>query len=334
MYSQVPGEHVDPPGNDYKHDYPPSADVQSGVGAPTEPVASSADIGADEDVAAAAPLPEETTPASARRLTPVMSLLAEIARAMQVAADQERDRIAVSVSEDEATQIEKIRLRAAAEADELEKHAEEDVILIDAWREDQMRRIREDADRQIDDRRSRLEESLTHHGSLIEAEIQSVQVAVKDYRASLDAFFGRLSEERQPSAIARLAGTLPDPPDLQEVRADARSGAMKDLEQRSAADGAHPAAQNIATGEDGSEPARDLVGVMEPRVTERSAGVGQTEAVPSAHFAAPPPWSRTRSDIGSTEAPPDDLPSEGNVAVRLIRSLTGRTSQADGSGDR
>ena len=68
------------------------------------------------------------------------------------------------------------------------------------------------------------------HGSLIEAEIQSVHVAVQDYRDSLGAFFGRLADEPDPSGIARLAGTLPEPPDLDGARADARSKAMKAIE--------------------------------------------------------------------------------------------------------
>ena len=63
-----------------------------------------------------------------------------------------------------------------------------------------------------------------------------MHVAVQDYRDSLGAFFGRLAEERDASAIARLAGTLPVPPNLDEVRADARVLAMQALEQEAAAE--------------------------------------------------------------------------------------------------
>jgi hypothetical protein len=345
MYSQAQGKSVDPPGNDDEHDDPASADLESDAGAPNEPAALAADIAPPGHGATAeALLAEDTAPPAIPRPTPVMSLLAEIARAMQVAADQERDRIAVSIGEDEVAQIEKIHLRAAAESDELKKHADEDVSLVDAWREDQIQRIRDDADRQIADRRTRLDESLTHHGSLIETEVQSVQLAVQDYRASLDAFFGRLSEEKEPSAIARLAGTLPDPPDLHEVRADARSGAMKELEQRSAADTADHPAEQPATGEDSSELGKEPVGVMEPGVMEPgvmepgvmdlSGGFGQRDAsVPSVRFAGPPVWIGAAPETDSTASPPEDPPSEENVAVRLIRTLTGRTSTTNGDGD-
>jgi hypothetical protein len=338
MYSQVQGGTVDPPGND-EHDDPLSTGVESGAGAPNLPAASAADVAAPEQVATAEAPANDTAPPAISRPAPVVSLMAEIARAMQIAANRERRRIDLTVGEDEAAQIEKVHLRAAAESDELKKHAEEDVSLVDAWREDQIQRIREDADCQIDDRRRRLEESLTHHGSLIEAETQSVRLAVRDYRASLDAFFGRLSEEREPSAIARLAGTLPDPPDLHEVRADARTSAMKELERRSEADGADPAAEGPATGDDIAKLGREPVGVMEPGVMEPdvmeySAAFGQAdESAPSTHFAGPPTWIRTRSEIVSTASPPERLPSSENVAMRLIRSLTGRSSPTDGHGD-
>jgi len=334
MYSQVQGGTVvDPPGNS-EHDDPPSTDVESGAGAPSGRAALAAEIAGPGEVATAEAPAGEAAPPAISRPAPVASLMAEIARAMQVAANRERRRIDLSVGEEEAAQIEKVHLRAAAESDELKKHAEEDVSLVDTWREDQIQRIREDADRQIDDRRRRLEESLTHHGSLIETETQSVQLAVQEYRASLDAFFGRLSEEREPSAIARLAGTLPDPPDLNEVRADARSGAMNELEQRSEADGADPTAESFAAGEDSSKLGKEPVGVMEPAVMEHSAAFGQTDAsVPSAHFAGAPSWIETRSEMNSTESPHEPPPSESNVAVRLIRSLTSRSSPTDGHGD-
>jgi hypothetical protein len=331
MYSHVQDGIGGPPANDDEHSDPSSGDVEAEASAPIGPPSRAAVIGAPEDVATVEPpLAQETAPPVVPRPTHVSTLLSEIARAMQVAAQQERERIVASVGEDETAQIEKIDLRAAAESDELKRCAEEDVRLVNAWREDQIQRLRQDAERQIDDRRSRLGESLTHHGSLIQTEMQSVQVAVQGYRASLDAFFDRLSQERDPSTIARLAGTLPDPPDLHEARADARSDAMKELQRRSAAESRDLPAEALAAGETSSELGREPVGVMDPGVVEQSAGTfGPTNlpvdaSVPSAHFAGQPSWMGTRSESVSTQSPPESHPSEENVAVRLIRSLTGR----------
>jgi len=327
MYSHLQGEIVGPPGDTDEQDGDSSDDVgvdaAASIGLPASAVADGAP---EEDAPAEAPLAEAAAPTVVPRPTHVSSLLSEIARAMQVAAEQERERIDVSVGEEETAQIEKIHVRAAAESDELKKQAEEDVRLVDAWREDQIQRVREDADRQIDDRRGRLEQSLTHHGSLIQAEVQSVEVAVQGYRASLGAFFGRLSEEKDPSAIARLAGTLPDPPDLQELRADARSGAMKEIEQNSAAETSDPTAESLATGEGSSEVGAEPVGVMDPALVEQSAATfSRTYLVTDASVP---------SELFSTESPHEALPPEENVAVRLIRSLTSRTSPTESPEDR
>ena len=166
---------------------------------------------------------EDKPPETATRATPVSSLLREIARAMQTAAKRERDRIDAGMGVEETAQVEKIQARAAEEAAALRTGADDDVASVNAWYEDEIRRIREEADRRIADRRQRLELSITQHGSLIAAETESVHRAIQDYRASLGDFFGRLADEQDPSAIARLAGTLPEQPDIDAARADARS---------------------------------------------------------------------------------------------------------------
>ena len=172
---------------------------------------------------------------------------------MQAAAERERERIDAGMGEVETIQVAKIQTRAGEEVAALRKGADDDVELVNGWREAEMRRIQEAADRRIEERRGRLEQSITQHGSLIEAEIQSVHVAVQDYRDSLGAFFGRLAEERDPSAIARLAGTLPESPDLDEARADARSNAMLAIgtvrrwQRRPAAGRARRVARPLAT---------------------------------------------------------------------------------------
>jgi hypothetical protein len=255
--------------------------------------------GATDEASAETPTADDAVPAAIRRPTSLESLKAEIARAMQVAADRERERIDASVGEDETAQVEKILARAAAEAAELSKHADEDVSVVNAWYKDEVKRIRAEADRRIDDRRNGLEQSLTIHGSLIEAETESVHLAVEGYRGSLGAFFGRMAEERDPSAIARLAGDLPTPPDLDAVRAEARSSAMQALEQRAESDTPRHAAGASSTDGTGSASLdREPVAVMDPDA------VGGTDAAISAAVLATAP----------TEAPADAAQDEANAA--------------------
>jgi hypothetical protein len=270
--------------------------------------------------------------AVARRPSSLASLKAEIARAMQVAADRERERIEAGVGAEETAQVEKIVGRAAAEAAELSKHADEDVSLVDAWYRDEVKRIRAEADRRIEDRRTTLEQSLTHHGSLIEAEIESVHAAVLDYRGSLGAFFGRLAEEKEPSAIARLAGDLPDPPDLDDVRAEARSASMQALEHGSA-ETPDPTDKSAANGNGRVGPDRELVPVMEQRSVKENAGsLNGTSVVATAEpaesmLAADEPWLQASSaDAAETTESPTEAAPQPGVATRLLRALKSRTT--------
>ena len=304
-------------------------------------------VGPGTDGDAAASIADDTAPAVARRPTPLDMLKAEIARAMQAAADRERERIDAGVGEDESAQVEKILARAAAEAAELSKHADEDVDLVNAWYKDEVKRIRAEADRQIDERRTGLEQSLAHHGSLIDAEIESVHVAVQGYRSSLGAFFGRMAEEKDPSAIARLAGDLPDPPDLDEVRAEARSGAMQALEADATpepAEAPEPAETPVASSSNGNGNgrtgvAREPVPVMDAGTDSQHDGASNATAIvaaaatPSAADGDEPASTDERSDIVVTASPPEAGAPLGNVAVRLIRAVTNRTSSSGASED-
>lgn len=230
---------------------------------------------------------EDKPPEAATRPTPVSSLLREIARAMQTAAKRERDRIDAGMGVEETAQVEKIQARAAEEAAALRTGADDDVASVNAWYEDEIRRIREEADRRIADRRQGLELSITQHASLIAAETESVHRAIQDYRASLGDFFGRLADEQDPSAIARLAGTLPEQPDIDAARADARSKAMHALEVATAAEPPAPSdGPPPGGGGGGPVPIDELVPVMDPAAVENGVSAGGAPSAPAAPTAS------------------------------------------------
>jgi hypothetical protein len=320
MYSDLDSGPAGPPGDHEQNNRPPgdvgAEAAAAGIGSPVWAIGGG--VPEELNVAPAkAPLGEGNAPAVVPGPTHVSSLLSDIARAMQVVAAQERERIEASVAEETTAQIEKIHSRAAAEADELKRHADEEVSLVKTWREDQIQRIREDADRQIGDCRRRLEQSLTYHDSLIQTEIERVRVAVRGYRDSLSAYFGRLSREPDPSAIARQAGMLPKPPDLDSIRADARSSAMKELEQRSAAQTGHRTAGSLATDDGISGLHREPVGVMDPGAAEQGGDTFSRTtlpidmSVPSAPSASQPSGIPTGSEVVTAASPPEALPSPG-----------------------
>jgi hypothetical protein len=294
------------------------------------------------DIATAA---EDAAPAVIHRPSSLAVLKAEIARAMQVAADRERERIDAGMGEEETAQVEKIFARASAEAAELSRQADEDVSVVNAWYKDEVRRIRAEADRQIDDRRAGLELSLTHHGSLIEAEIDSVHIAVQGYRGSLNAFFRRLAEERDPSAIARLAGDLPDPPDLDDIRAEARSAAMQALEQGSAetAEILEPIDASATDGDGRNGHGRDLVPVMDRDVADGQTGsLSGTAIVPTAAVATvdaeasqdEPTPAAEPSEAHAAGTPTEVSASAETVGSRLVRAFTRLTSPSGAAEDR
>ena len=152
--------------------------------------------------------------------------LSELASAMRATAERERETIAARVAEDASVHIEKVRSRAAIETEELRRLAEEDVQHIEEWSAAEMDRIRAEADQKIEDRRASLDDYLRQHDAIIDTEIEGVDAAVKGYGETLDTFFAELSEAGDPATIVARAEALPAPPDLDQVRAAARSSAV------------------------------------------------------------------------------------------------------------
>ena len=154
---------------------------------------------------------------------------------MQAAAAQERERIHAGMGEEEATRSRRSASGRRPSWPRSSRARTTTCVGSKSWCDEQIRQIRVEASRRIEARGRELELSVSQHGSLIESEEQSVHGAVAGYRESLDEFFARLAEEDEPSAIAGLAGTLPDAPDLDAVRADARTSAMKAIEEQESA---------------------------------------------------------------------------------------------------
>jgi hypothetical protein len=158
--------------------------------------------------------------------------LAELAVAMRATAEKERERIAGKVADDATAHVEKVRARAAIETDELKRLAEEDVHHIEEWSAAEVERIRSEADKKIVDRRSSLEEYLKQHDTIIDTEIEGVNAAVQEYNTTLDRYFEELASSDDPASIVARAEALPAPPDLDEVRAQARARAVSQLAER------------------------------------------------------------------------------------------------------
>lgn len=275
------------------------------------------------------------------------AFLAELARAMQAAAERERERIDEVVTKEAAEQVEKSRSRAAAETEELRRLAEEDVARIKEWSTTEIERIRRDADRRTDERRKNLEVYLAKHESIIATEIDGVDTAIRGYRASLDRFFDEFTSSTDPADIARRAGSLPTPPDLDEVRANARVNAIAELANAPDDAAAGPATDehalvvdapgssaDDAASDEPSSSAETGMGVMDPDAVGRldtladPSGELDVAAVPTS--ATPPPADALYVEAEeSVVVGAADSADHSSAAVRLLRSIAPWTSQPD-----
>jgi hypothetical protein len=206
---------------------------------------------------------------------------------MQAAAERQREEIAAVIDGDAAGQVEIARKRGAAEAGELRRAAERDVDGIQAWAAEETERIRREASQRTDKRRKELEAHLAKHESIIDSEVVGVGVAVKDYRSTLDAFFDQLRGADNPAELARLAGSLPPPPDLESVRGLARADAVAtfanatdDAADDAIEDAAEATAGNSAMGklETGADEAEPVAAASESSADADGAGESADES--------------------------------------------------------
>jgi hypothetical protein len=198
----------------------------------------------------------ETVPEAVGRLP---SFLDEIASGMQTAVDRERERIAAETSSSLDAHVERIRERASTEVDELKRLAEDDVRQIRESAAAESERLSRETENRVAGRREDLERHLYQHSALVEREISGARAAVEEYQTELARFVGALSDERDPTEIARLARSLPEPPRVEEIASAARAEAIAELSRTESATDRPP--ESV-----------DLVGVMDPGAVRPASG--------------------------------------------------------------
>ncbi len=191
---------------------------------------------------------------------------------MHAALVRERERIDEMVADEAKDHVERARARAAIEAAELRRLADDDVRGIEAWAAREIRRIRREAARKSKERRADMASYLLRHEAIIDTEIAGLETAVADYGATLAHFVESLIETANPGEIARRADSVPTPPDLDEARARARSRAVAVYDMVDDAQDVAPAGPDAVEPAipEASEPASDPgVAVMDPEAAGR-----------------------------------------------------------------
>jgi hypothetical protein len=236
---------------------------------------------------------------------PARGFIADLTHAMQAAAEHQREATNTEVEAMTAAHLERVRVRAAAEAEELRRMAQDDIDEIHAWQEAEAIRLREEAARRIVARGEELDSYLVRHAAIIDSEVEQIEGAVANYQLKLDDYFGQITAEPNPSEIARLADELPDPPDLGKVGGEARAQALAAVQ----------AADEEAFSP--TAPGPELVPVMAPTASSNggngaNAANGTDSAAAEEHTN---PAMRLLRSIATLAANPADAKPAGAVAV-------------------
>ncbi|MEJ7749214.1 MAG: hypothetical protein WKF56_07910, partial [Candidatus Limnocylindrales bacterium] len=216
-----------------------AADLESaGHGAPVAPneaPASSQEGATQLDPAAGAHLdPAATQLDPAAALTPSSpapsgaarkpnTLMAGLARAMQAAAETARTESLARFSQEAKSDIEGIHAASASEATELRKRADDDVAALRDWSKLEIVRLRDETEVRITERKLGLDAEIERHAASIAQRIERVQARVAGFEVEMAGFFASLQAETDPTRLAALAETLPEPPSFELDDPDADS---------------------------------------------------------------------------------------------------------------
>ncbi len=140
--------------------------------------------------------------------------MAMLVRAMQTTASVERIRVAENTERRRQAVIDKVRARQATEANRMRELASEDMRAIDAWAEQETKRIQHERERRAMEVNEDLQTSLAGHHRRIDREIEGIEAAVTTYLTDVEAFFASLDRETDLVAIAQQAGRRPVFPTL------------------------------------------------------------------------------------------------------------------------
>jgi hypothetical protein len=138
--------------------------------------------------------------------------MADLTKAMQVAAEAARADTFERFSAEAKAHIESIHASTADASTELRKKADDDIAAIREWSKTEIARIREETDERVTHRKEVLEREIEAHAAEIEARIERVQARVASFEVAMAGFFERLLAESDPTRFAAMAETLPEPP--------------------------------------------------------------------------------------------------------------------------
>jgi hypothetical protein len=270
--------------------------------------------------------------------------VSKVAGAMKSVIDLERTRITNDIEARHRAYIDEIRNREAARVERAQAVAAGMFKAVEAWVEQESRRIELESKRGREQVEAKLESNLAAVRSESDAAAAAAEAAVASYRREVDGFFSRLDRLDEPVAIAQEVARRPVFPTL-PVGAETGAPGPHEPRPRSAEKAA------LARHDAGSRSDRPRVVVTadhEPAVAASSdAEIGAEQVVsavphsdtiwPEAsltHPNADPPEHASRAgDVGQT-AEGEGFGSSLLSKVSIVRSRTNwlhRSADDDGS---
>ncbi len=171
-----------------------------------------------------------------------MKLLAELSRAMQTAAEASRDETMARFAAEAKTVVEEIQSGSTGGAADLRRLADDDVAAIREWSKGEIARIREETDNRIAQRKTALDGEMEAHAAVVQERVERIGTVVTEFETRMTVFFDRLRAEEDPTRIATMAETMPEPPDLAAVAASIPSPTTNPLEPAARTEGSDPIA--------------------------------------------------------------------------------------------
>lgn len=141
-------------------------------------------------------------------------LLTSLITAMREVAERERSSKIASLNTAVDEAIERMKARAADEAQQLRERADLDVAGIADWVRAEIERIEAEGRSKTDARRTQLTDQLAAHDRQSESRMEAVRSRVAAYETQLATFFAELDAISDPAVFGTAAKRMPRPPAL------------------------------------------------------------------------------------------------------------------------
>ncbi len=216
--------------------------------------------------------------------------MADLTKAMQVAAEAARADTLERFSAEAKAHIESIHASTSDEATGLRKKADDDIAAIREWSKAEIARIREETDERVTHRKEKLEREIEAHAAEIEGRIERVQARVASFEADMARFFERLLAEDDPTRFASMAETLPEPPPFDADEAWTGTSA---IQETTAA--VEPPVFEVPVAEVPAESTEVVAAPADAPAAEVVAEPGPVEAMPEAPVETNNEWGQPDS---------------------------------------